>query len=93
MRVRIWERSLAFVSLSFHFDTLSMQNQLDRRKKDGLAESHKIILNLDIKYGDLDSFIYVRNTLEHLLLARYFIPKCGKYNGLPDRKYSCSQRV
>ena len=70
-----------------------MQNQLDRRKKDGLAESHKIILNLDIKYGDLDSFIYVRNTFEHLLLARYFIPKCGKYSGLPDRKYSCSQRV
>ena len=70
--MRIWERSLAFAFVLFHFDTLSMKNQLEKRKKDGLAESHKIILNLDIKYGHLDSLTCVRNTFEHLL------PSCLK---------------
>lgn len=69
----VWESPLAVILVLFHFDILSIQNPSERRKETGLAESHKIMLY----FGHLDSFIYIRNTFEHLLLARHFIPKCG----------------
>lgn len=35
------------------------------------------MLNVDIKYRHLDSFIDTRNIFEHLPFATYFIPECG----------------